>query len=108
VSSTASQFHSVASVFGCQATVPGEQGAWCHDPVSPQVPGQQSCQRSEHTAIGPVRLRAGDLAPEYRDLMPQHQDLQVFRGIAAGEQRKPRKRAGHGEAYEAEEHERRG
>lgn len=44
-------------------TVPGEQGAWCHDPVSPQVPGQQSCQRSEHTAIGPVRLRAGDLAP---------------------------------------------
>ena len=90
-----------------QTSVPGEQGAWRYDPVSPQMLGQQSCQRSEHTAVGPVRLRRSDLAPWHRDLMPQHQDLQIFRGAAAGEQGKPRERAGHGEVYEAEEHDRR-
>jgi hypothetical protein len=41
----------------------------------------------------------------HRDLMPQHQDLHIFRRIAAGEQRKPGERMGHGEVYEPEGHE---
>jgi hypothetical protein len=45
-----------------QTTVPGEQGAWRHEPVSQQMLRQQSSQRSEHAAVGPVRLRRGDLA----------------------------------------------
>jgi hypothetical protein len=62
-----------------QTTVPGEQGAGRHDPMSPQALRQQSCQCSEHTAVGPIRRRAGDLTSQYRDLMPQHQYLQILR-----------------------------
>jgi hypothetical protein len=53
--------------------VPGQQGSGCHDPVQPQVPGQQSRQRGEHRTASPVRLRAGDLAAKDRDLVPQDQ-----------------------------------
>jgi hypothetical protein len=30
--------------------------------VQPQVPEQQPRERSDHSAVGPVRFRAGDLA----------------------------------------------
>jgi hypothetical protein len=50
----------------------------------------------------------GDLTPEYGDLVPQHQDLHMLRRVAPGEQHKPGEYTGHGEVYEAEEHERRG
>jgi hypothetical protein len=88
-----------------QAPVPGEQGPGCHDPVQPQVPGQQPCQGGDH---GPVRLRAGDLAAQDRDLMPQHQDFHVFGGVVAGEQRQPAEQPGHQQVEEAEAHECRG
>ena len=45
-----------------QAPVPGKQGAGCHDPVQPKVPGQQPRQGGDHGPVGPARLRAGDLA----------------------------------------------
>ena len=91
-----------------QTTVPGEQGAGRHDPMSPQALRLQSCQCSEHTAVGPIRLRASDLTSQYRDLMPQHQNLQILRAATTGEQREPGDHARHGEVYEAEEHELRG
>jgi hypothetical protein len=43
--------------------VPGQQGARGHDPVQPEVPGQQPGQRCEHGTVSPVRPRAGDLTP---------------------------------------------
>jgi len=52
-----------------------------------------------------VRLRAGDLAAQDRDLMTQHQDLDVLRGVAAGEGRQPAERPDHEQIGEAEEHE---
>ena len=66
-----------------QAPVPREQRGGCHDPVQPQVPGQQPRERGEHSAVGPVRFRAGDLAAQDCDLMPQYQDLYVLGGVAA-------------------------
>jgi hypothetical protein len=48
----------------------------------------------------------GDLTQYYRNLVPQHQDPQIFRGVTTGEQRKPGERAGHGDVCEAEEDER--
>jgi hypothetical protein len=48
-----------------------------------------SRERSDHSPVGPVRFRAGDLTAQDRDLMPQYQDLYVFGGVAAGEQRYP-------------------
>jgi len=88
--------------------VPGEQGAGRHDPVQPQAFWQQSRQGGEHGAVGPVRLRAGDLTSQDSDLMPEHQDLDVLRGVAAGEQRQPAEQPDHEQIGEAEEHEYRG
>jgi len=52
------------------APVPGEQGGGCHDPVQPKALGQQPCQGGDHSPVSPVRLRAGDLTAQDRDLMP--------------------------------------
>jgi hypothetical protein len=35
-----------------------------HDPVQPQVPGQQAHKGRDHGAVGPVRLRVRDLATQ--------------------------------------------
>jgi hypothetical protein len=85
----------------CQVSrVPG-----CHDPVQPKVPGEQPRERGDHGAVSPVWFRADDLAAQDRDLMTQYQDLRVFGGIAAREQRQPAGRPDHEQVGEAEEHE---
>jgi hypothetical protein len=91
-----------------QAPVPGEQGAGCHDPVQPQVGGQQPRQRGDHRTVSPVRLRAGDLAAKDRDLVPQDQDLHLLGGAAAREQYQPGEHPDHEQIEDANEHERRG
>jgi hypothetical protein len=91
-----------------QAPVPGEQGARCHHPVQPKASGQQLHQRGDHGAVGPVRLRAGDLTAQDRNLVPQHQDLRLFRGVAAREERQPAEQPDYEQVDEAKEHERRG
>jgi hypothetical protein len=73
-----------------------------------QVSGQQPCQGGDHGPVGPVRLRAGDLAAQDRDPMPQHQDFHILQGVVAGEQRQPAEQAGHRQVEETEEHECRG
>jgi len=47
------------------------------------VPGQQPGERGDHGAVSPVRLRAGNLAAQDRDLVPRHQDLNILGGVAA-------------------------
>jgi hypothetical protein len=88
--------------------VPGEQRGGRHDPVQLQVPGQQPRQRCDYCAVGPVWLRAGDLAAQDRDLVPQDQDLNVLGDAAAGEQRHPAEQPDHEQIEEANEHDRRG
>ncbi len=53
-----------------QAPVPDKQGARHHDPLYPKVPGQQPRQGGYHRPVSPVWFRAGDLAAQHRDLMP--------------------------------------
>ena len=84
------------------APVPGEQGAGCHDPVQPEVPGERPREHGDHGPVSPVRLRAGDLAAEDRNLMTQYEDLHVFGGVAAGEQGQPAERPDHEQVEEAE------
>jgi pimeloyl-ACP methyl ester carboxylesterase len=62
----------VAGLVLDQAPVPGEQDPGCHDPVQPQVPGQQPYQGGDHGPVGPVGLQAGDLAAQDRGLMPEY------------------------------------
>jgi hypothetical protein len=58
--------------------VPDGQGAGRHDPVQPQVPGQEPRERGDHSTVSPVRFRLGDAAAQDCDLVPQHQDLYVL------------------------------
>ena len=88
--------------------MPGEQGAGCHDPVQPQAPGQKPRQGSDHGPVSPVRLRAGGLAAQDRYLVPQHQDLHVFRRVATDKHYQQDEQTGYSEVDEADEHERRG
>ena len=90
-----------------QAPVPGEQRARGHDPVHAEVRRQQPGQGGEHGAVGPVRLRPGDLAAEDGDLMTEHQDLCVLCAIASREEHQPAEEPDHDQVDEADEHERR-
>ena len=56
----------------------------------------------------PVRLGAGDLTAQDRDLMPQYHDLRMFGDAAAGEQRQPAEQPEHEQIDQAEERECRG
>jgi hypothetical protein len=74
--------------------------------VQPQAPGQQPRQCSEHGTVSPVRLRAGDLPPQDRDLVPQDQDLRVLSGIITSQKHQLAERPDHEQVDEADEHER--
>ena len=52
--------------------MPGEQGARRHDPLYPKVLGQRPRQGGHHRPVSPVRFRAGDLAVQDRDLVPEY------------------------------------
>jgi hypothetical protein len=49
--------------------------------MEPKPPGQQPCQRSQQRTVGLGRSRTGDLTAQDRDLVPQNQDLNVFRRV---------------------------
>jgi hypothetical protein len=55
-----------------------------------------------------VKLAHVELAAQDRYLVPQHQDLHVFRCVATDKQYQQREQTGHSEVDEADEHERRG
>lgn len=87
--------------------MPSQQSAWCHDPVQSQARGQQPRQGGEDGAVSPVRPRARDPPPQYRDLMAKHEDLRVLGGITAGQEHQPAEHPDHEQVDEANEHERR-
>jgi hypothetical protein len=68
-----------------QAPVSGQQGAWHHDPVQPQAPGQQPGEGGDHGTVSPVRSRARHLTPQRGDLTPEDQDLHVLGSVTAGQ-----------------------
>ena len=90
-----------------QAPVPGQQRGRGHDPVQPQVPRQQPAQGGEHGTVSPVRPRAGDCRRKHRDVMAQHEDLRVLRGVAARQQHQPAEHPDHEQVDETDKHERR-
>ena len=52
---------------------------------SRRCPGSSPRQGRDHGPVSPVRLRAGDLTAQDRDLVPEHQDFQVRRAGRRGE-----------------------
>ncbi len=87
--------------------MPGQQGARGHDPVQPQVPGQQPGQGGEHGTVGPVWPWSDDLTPQHGDLVPQDEDLRVLSSVTARQQHQPAEHPDHEQVDEANEHERR-
>jgi hypothetical protein len=75
--------------------VPGQQRARSDEPVGTQHGWQQPGQRCQDRPVGPVRLRAGDLSPQHRDLMTEHHDLRILRRLAAAQQHQPAKDPDH-------------
>ncbi len=70
--------------------------------------GSSPRQRGDHRTVSPVWLRAGDLAAQDRDLVPQDQNLHILGGGAAREQRQPAEHPDHEQIEDANEHEHRG
>ena len=64
-------------------------------------------QAGDHGAVGPVRLRVGDLAAQDGHLVSEHRALRILGGIAPGEQRQPAEQPDLGQVNEANEHRRR-
>ena len=87
--------------------VPGQQGARGHDPVQPQVSGQQAGQGGEYGAVSPVMPRTGDLTPQDRDPVAQHEDLRFLGGITARQEHQPAKHPDREQVDETDPHERR-
>jgi hypothetical protein len=75
-----------------QPAVPGQQRARVHDPVRPQLGGQQPGQCSQRGPIRPGQPRPRHLATQHRYLVPQHQDLGVLRRIGPRQQCQPAER----------------
>jgi len=69
-------------------------------PSSEAVQGQ----RRQDRPVGPVRLRAGDLSPQHRDLMTENHDLRILGRLAGGQQHPPAKDPDHDQVEQAKGH----
>lgn len=54
--------------------MPAQQCFGPHEQSAPTSAGQQPCQARQHRPISPVHPRPGDLSPQHRHLMTQHQN----------------------------------
>jgi hypothetical protein len=60
------------------ALVPSQDGAWCHQSVLAQQPGELPHECGEYRAIGPVQPRAGSGPAQHGDFVPQYQQFDVL------------------------------
>ena len=74
---------------GGQTAVPGQQGSRRDQPTAAQRGRQQPGQCRPHRAVGPVRLRLGDLTAEHHHLVTQHHDLRVLGRLTSAQQAQP-------------------
>jgi hypothetical protein len=67
-----------ATALGDQAAVPPQDGARGNQPVYPQPWRQETDQRGQDRAVGPVEPGPGIGAAQHGDLVPQHEQLGVL------------------------------
>jgi len=60
---------------------------------------------SKHGTVSPVRPRARDLPTQDRDLMPQHEDLRILRGVTQRQEHQPAEHPGYDQLDETDNHE---
>jgi hypothetical protein len=90
-----------------QSAMPGQQGARRHDPMHPKPAWKMSGEHSQDRPVGPVQPRMSDLAAQHRHLMPQHEDLQLLRDVAANHQDQPTHDSNEDQIQQPETHEQR-
>jgi hypothetical protein len=71
---------------GDQASVPAQQRVGRDEEAGPATSGQHAADRGEQRPVGGFQPGAGHLAAEHRELVAQHEDLQVLGGVAADQQ----------------------
>jgi hypothetical protein len=72
-----------------QPMMPGQQRTRRDHPLRTKPARQYSSEDRKHRTVRPRRLRNADLATQYRDLMPQHQDLRILRRLRPSQQHQP-------------------
>ena len=92
------------SSVGRRGGVPAQQGSGRHQPQLAQRDRQQPAQRAEHGTVEPGECRSGIGAVQDDNLVSQREDLGVFGGIGAGEQRQPAQHASKHQVDESEGH----
>jgi hypothetical protein len=65
---------------------------------------QQPGQCRQHRAVGPTRLRAGDLAPQHHHLVPEDHNLRVLGCLAAAKQDQPAEDPDRDQIHQTDEH----
>ncbi len=79
----------VGSLLRDQASAPSQDGAWCHQSMLAQRPGESAHRGGEHRTIGPVRPRAGIGPTQHGVLVSQHQQLDVLGGRRPAKRNQP-------------------
>jgi len=69
--------------------MPVQQRRRLHEQPTPERPGEQPSEPSQHRPVCPGDRRPGHPPAQHRDLVAQHQQLSVLGCRASGQQRKP-------------------
>ena len=71
----------------CQPAVPGQQRRWRHrEDFGPAPARDKPRQRGEPGPVGRLVPHPAGVPPQYRVLMPEHQQLSILRPVAAEHQ----------------------
>src|SRR5690348_7461220 len=84
--------------------VPGQPGSRRDEPTGTQQTGPQPGYRCQDRAVGPVRLRPGNLAPEHHHFVTEHDDLRVLGRLATAQQYQPHEDLGHDQVQQTDRH----
>jgi hypothetical protein len=71
---------------GDQPSMPAQQRLGLDEEARPAGSGQDAADRGEQGPVGGLKLGSWGLPAQDRELVAQHQDLQVLGGISAREQ----------------------
>jgi hypothetical protein len=58
--------------------VPPQQRRWSYEERAPRGAAQQPGQGGEQHSVGRLKIRSVNLAAEHRDLVAQHEDLDLL------------------------------
>ena len=73
-----------------QAPVPAQQRLWPNREPAPGAARRDPAERRQHEPVSRLESRPSDLPAQDRQLVPEHEDLELLRSISTGEQHQQR------------------